>query len=390
MVECFERLDELERLYPEWEELCAAHRPWLPFFGPTWNRLWWRHFAESNRLVKDHLRLCSVRSSDGQLVAVAPLMLTERPAHGPLRARMLQFLGADPLVTEARGMLCAVERDAAAYDALLSHIDETRDQWDFVRWSAIPADVRVHAVFRSNTRVSPVPSASAFVLDLPSSWEELRARLPRNIKESLRKCYNSLRRDGLTFEFRVLAGRDALEGVERFFALHRLRAEREGTTGHNDVFASPRARAFLRDYFRESPPGASLVFQLLIGGEPVATRVGFRSDRSLYLYYSGYEPSFSRYSVMTTLLAETLKWAIGEGVTLANLSFGQDVSKSRWRPREIAFHEARWAAPSMRAQVLERAFHGLDRLRKHRRFTGVARQVLSQLTMRGAGAGGQT
>jgi CelD/BcsL family acetyltransferase involved in cellulose biosynthesis len=55
---------------------------------------------------------------------------------------------------------------------------------------------------------------------------------------------------------------------------------------------------------------------------------------TLYLYFSGYQREFGKYSVMTTLLAEIIKHAFAEGIGTVNLSTGNDVSKTRWAPRE--------------------------------------------------------
>ena len=49
-------------------------------------------------------------------------------------------------------------------------------------------------------------------------------------------------------------------------------------------------------------------------GQIVAMRLGFVVDDSLYLYYSGYDPLWARYSVMTTTVAEALKYAIACGL----------------------------------------------------------------------------
>jgi CelD/BcsL family acetyltransferase involved in cellulose biosynthesis len=54
---------------------------------------------------------------------------------------------------------------------------------------------------------------------------------------------------------------------------------------------------------------------------------------------------------MTTLLAEAIKWAIENGLTLVNLSTGNDPSKARWGPREIVFREAVMVRPRMRARL---------------------------------------
>lgn len=376
-IEHVHTLEALRRLGSDWQALADARSPWLPFLGPTWNVLWWKHFAERRPLMRDRLCVHALRGPKGELVAVAPLMLTERPGSGPLRIRMLQPFGADPLITEARGIACRSEHEALTYRTLLAHLESESEDWDLMRWGNVPSGGGAHLALGASAEVEVVKSAPNFLLELPSSWGEFTTRLPRNIKESLRKCYNSLKRAGLGFEFRVLdTNGDALLGLDRFFELHALRARRAGTVNHNDVFGAPESRAFLRDYFRESAVGGALVFQLLIGGKVVASRIGFRSRRSLYLYYSGYDPAFARYSVMTTLLAETLKFAIDRQVATVNLSFGDDVSKTRWRPESVLFHEARWASPSLRGQLLKRSFAGLSVLREHKHFGPVARLVL--------------
>jgi hypothetical protein len=51
---------------------------------------------------------------------------------------------------------------------------------------------------------------------------------------------------------------------------------------------------------RASEVGSAKLFELLVEGEVVASRIGFVLGDNLYLYFSGYHPRMSRYSVMTT------------------------------------------------------------------------------------------
>ena len=99
------------------------------------------------------------------------------------------------------------------------------------------------------------------------------------------------------------------------------------------------------------------LFQIRVGGRIVAVRIGFALGDQLYLYFSGYDPDYGPYSIMTTLMAETLQWAHGNGVALVNLSSGVDRSKTRFRPEMIAAEgfysvgagwRAQWALKAMR------------------------------------------
>ncbi len=82
--------------------------------------------------------------------------------------------------------------------------------------------------------------------------------------------------------------------------------------------------------------GELRLFEILVDGRIVATRIGFALGDELYLYFSGYDPAYGAYSIMTTLIAETLRWAHENGVAIVNLSSGVDRSKTRFRPQTIA------------------------------------------------------
>jgi CelD/BcsL family acetyltransferase involved in cellulose biosynthesis len=294
-------------------------------------------------------------------------MLTHRPSIGPLRVRVLQFFGADVNLTEVRGLVCRPQ-DQGDVIALLTHCFlERANDWDWLDWSCI-RDVGAtrHRLAQSGAidRDDLIPSYH--LLALPATWEELRASRPRNIKESLRKCYNSLKRAGLSFVFRVVECPDETpSALDIFFELHAQRARAVGTVEHPDVFAAPRERAFLAEYARcMAKRGQLRIFQLEIAGKVVATRVGFVFGDELYLYYSGYDMSWAKFSVMTTLVAESLKWAVNQRLKIVNLSAGRDVSKDRWDPKAVTFCSAVQIAPTRRASVAFRAYHAATRLRQ--------------------------
>jgi hypothetical protein len=77
---------------------------------------------------------------------------------------------------------------------------------------------------------------------------------------------------------------------------------------------------------------------------------------SIYLYYSGFDPTWARHSVMTTTVAETFKYAIEHGFRTVNLSIGREQSKLRWRPRLVEFHSAIVHREVLKSRILSRAY----------------------------------
>jgi CelD/BcsL family acetyltransferase involved in cellulose biosynthesis len=327
----------IAKLASEWEGLEQNLRPRTPFSSPLWNELWWKHFSAKSVWVRDELFIHTVRNEFGALIAVAPMMLTSRPAFGPLRVRALQLLGADENVTELRGIIARPEDLPEVFATLGNYFLATANRWDWLQWCGIPAEGPSRELLQRSGQIQWGRQVPNYYLPLPGSWEEFKAGLSRNMKEALRKCYNSLKRAGHDFTFRVVSRpEDAPAALHRFFDLHAERSLAHHLPYHANVFARPATREFLLEYGQLMAERDQLrVFELAIGGEVVASRVGFVLGRDLYLYYSGYRLGWAQHSVMTTVVAEAIRWAIAQGLGGVDLSTGRDLSKLRWKPTEI-------------------------------------------------------
>lgn len=374
-VEAIESMAAFCALGPEWQSLFAASGQELPFFTFEWADCWWAHMREERKSVRDSLHFRTLRTEDGKLVAVAPLVSTERPAVGPLRMRYLQFLGADPNMTEVRGMLTLPGYEQEAYRTLIC--DLARTPWDWIHWSGL------RTTENSEELECPWSIEKEEVRDqilcLAPTWEEYRSTLPRNIQESLRKCYNSLKRNNHVAVLRIAKDHAEIHtALDRFFLYHKARSQVSDTIPHANVFESQASQSFLRDVCcRLADSGITRIFELEVNGQVVATRIGFQFPNSLYLYYSGYLPEWAPFSVMTTTVAEAIKYAINEGLSTVNLSPGLDVSKTRWRPNEVVYRQGVQVAPTRRAVLAYRSYHKALQLRKHRMLRVFARGLSS-------------
>lgn len=342
-------------LEDEWRSL-EVHSG-LPFSSWDWAIAWWSQLREDKLGVKDSLFVVVMRADGGELLAVAPMLISRRPSVGPICVRQLQFFGADPNITELRGLVALPAWRADAYRALLAYANEHAAEWDTLLLSGMPPELDASAL-ASFTELHWQAPTLDYQLPLPPSWEAFRGALPRNIKESLRKCYNSLKRDGLQFRLEVAAdGAEIAGALEHFFRFHAARARLEGTVQHSDVFATAEARHFLVDVCsRFAARGCLRIFQLVVDERVVAVRIGFVVGEALYLYYSGYDAAFAKYSVMTTTVAEAIKYAIEQRMSTVNLSTGKDVSKARWNPVEVVARQVRLVSPSTRGEVAHQVY----------------------------------
>jgi CelD/BcsL family acetyltransferase involved in cellulose biosynthesis len=356
--------EAFEGLAAEWEALETELSPRTPFTSPLWNELWWRHLRR-RQPSRDEFFALVVRDNQ-QLIAVAPMMLTHIPGFGPLRYRHLQFFGATANIIEIRGLVCREEQEGLAIEALGHYFLAHRGGWNSVEWSGVRNAESSDRLLDGGSYVKLDGQIPDYCLRLPSTWQEFRATRKRNIKESLRKCYNSLKRGGYSFIFRVVTlPEEVPAALERFFALHAARASADFVVQHPNYFATAPTRAFLSEYVHKMAERGQLrIFELHIDNHIVATRIGFAFGKELYLYYSGYLPEWAAYSVMTTVVAESLQWAIRNGFTTVNLSSGKDVSKLRWGPDEVIFNEYVQLAPGWPNRLFYRTYRSAVSLRE--------------------------
>lgn len=356
-------LEKVAALRSDYERLGRVTGNRQPFALHDWHMAWCSHFLNCDPRIRDELLFYVLRDEEGICVALLPFTLSRRRI-GPFKIAYVNPLGEDPGVTEIRTPLIAVGYEYLAVHAVQAALEKIPD-WDWVYWAHLGPEIR-DALSGSAHVLHWRPPLSDVVLDLAPTWQEFRAGLKRNIRESLRHGYNSLKREGLTLEFHVFErAADVRRGLDRYLELHRMRAEFTGGPEHPNRFESNASRSFLYDVCdRLATRRGVRLFALQLQGEYVAMRLAFVVADSLYLYYSGFDPKWWRYGVMTTTDAESIKYAIESGFKTVNLSPTNIVSKSRWGPRQVDYSSAYQMRPSLLSRLANSAYSSERRLGK--------------------------
>src|SRR5207302_11195228 len=82
---------------------------------------------------------------------------------------------------------------------------------------------------------------------------------------------------------------------------------------HDDYFADPRRRAFFRAVVPAlAAAGAARIGVLCVDGEPAAAQLWFEHGDTLFLYYSGYDTRWARFSVALIATLEAIRSAMAE------------------------------------------------------------------------------
>jgi CelD/BcsL family acetyltransferase involved in cellulose biosynthesis len=353
-IETVTTVDGLAALRPCYERLHGVTGNTLPFALHEWHLAWCHHFLNCNPRIHDEPLFYVLRDSAGTCVGILPFVVSRRRV-GPLNIVSVNLLGDDPAITELRAPIIEPGYEYLVASAVQHHL-AAAGNWDWIHWTGISKAFAEALAVGGNLEWQP--ALLDYVLDLAPTWAEFRLRLKRNIRESLRHCYNSLKRDNHSFELQVIEDpAEVSRGLDRFLELHVMRANFKTGVPHPNRFESRVSRDFLYEVCeRLAERGAVRLFQLKVGSQVIAMRIGFVVGGSLYLYYSGFDPEWARYSVMTTTVAEAIKYAIAQGLKTVNLSPTQDISKTRWSPRQVDYQSVYEQSGRLRSRLARRAY----------------------------------
>lgn len=368
-------LADIEAAQDEWADLYARAAPSNPFTHPVWLTCWARAFVPPT-----DLRVLFVRDAEGTLVAVAPFYCDYRRlgAHRVVTRWCLLGMGRYVHHTELPQVLIAPGWERRVWRALMAWLSERRHEWDWLELSLPPAQGWFEPEWLPDRGpgagcvVMPTGARPCVVVPLPATWDAFLAERKHNVKESIRRGRNRLRRDGRHARLVVPATAEAVDAAtEAVIQLHKARADLSGTTPHSDYVAENKEQAFLRGVVRRLFECDALTPYLLeVDGEQAAGALVLRAQGTWFVALSGFSPQWWSYSVATTLLADIMRAAIEQGASVMNLAVGPNVAKLRWSEQLSTGHDFIVVGPRASSRLLFTLFWTMRSTRWNQRAAG--------------------
>ena len=347
----------------EWAALFAAQpSPSNPFLALPWVRGWYHAYVPQERrhlLFVRHERsgdLLGIAPMHLQTVAFGPVVLATRlmPVGGGLAGTPLELPGVLAGVDAIRDVSRAITAERCGQH--WSELPLTDSQGWFDPGWAIPGN-GAPVSFVEQQR-----SYACVVLRLASTWDDTRSGLKRNVKESVRRSTNRLKKEGRPWRVERLGEQIDSAAINRLLDLHRARSAMEQSSQrHHDAFAAPESRRVLHAVLPElGKLGLASIFELSLGCEVIASQLVLHSPGTSYVHSSGFDAAYWSLGPITFLHAQLIQHAIDRGDTWVNFSPGPSVSKLRWSqtmhvvntfaygsgPRSLSLHVALYRAAS--------------------------------------------
>jgi CelD/BcsL family acetyltransferase involved in cellulose biosynthesis len=334
-----------------WNTLFEEQPGSLPFQSLFWNEAWWSVFGRSPRLIARQPIIIVLRFQD-EIIAFFPMFRETLSILGVTLLGHVKPIGSDPNLTEVKTGIVRKGYEGDAYVALVSYFKRHGSRWKLITLPEIPAEVACECDYQT-IEIPVMPMIEGFVVALTDDWSVFHRSLKRNVKEDIRRSNNRLKRDGLSPDFTCLSDAAAIgHALPEFYRLHSERANKQGGVYHPDYFQSKKARSFIQLLASDPAKSGIRLFVLKERGRVVAARLAFENPYSTYLYYSGYALDYEKYSIMTRLVIEVMKRSITCCQRYVHLSFGRDLSKTRWSPQTASYKQYLIVPDSTRGRVM--------------------------------------
>jgi CelD/BcsL family acetyltransferase involved in cellulose biosynthesis len=261
-----ESWEGFESLRPVWDKLIASDEHPTIFKTFEWLDAWWHAFG------RDHKLLVLVINSGGNVVGVAPLMLSERSVFGR-RSRTVRFIGtpeADYCDFIGRDKEIIVKR-------VIDYLLERREEWTTVDLSQISERSKSVAVLRESFasqyhpyRIRVIETCPMFLFD---GDEQERASFNPKRGKTLRNHFNYLNKEG---SLELTETRDADRIERHLYSLFHYHVVRWSKTATPSRFLNPQHRDFyLRLSRKLAPIGRVSLLVLKRQGLPIAYKFNF-------------------------------------------------------------------------------------------------------------------
>lgn len=307
----------------DWEKV-MEHLPHRnPFLTPLWADLWLKHFggsADAKALV--------FRDEKGILRGIG--QVTESAEGG---GRGLTLTGGADL-WDYRDFVVQPGWEEQVFQSLAVFLHNA--PFNFIELNGIAEKSPTARFFpasleTSGLRVSRMPEDPVLNIHLPDSWEEFLGGLGAKDRHELRRKIRRAEREGPCAWVKETGPADLPEKMGLFLDLHR-RSRRD-----KSEFMTAEREAFFRDLAEQLLKNGWLDLSFLRFRDRFAAAFfSFDFGGKKYVYNSGYDPEFSRYSPGIVLSAYCLRGAIAEGLKEFNFLRGREEYKYRLGAREEA------------------------------------------------------
>lgn len=299
-IETVTTKEQFYSLKDKWNSLLKESSANNVYLTWEWLYTWWEIYGDSIR----HLNILTVKDND-EIVAIAPLITTDRKKEGLFTLKSLEFLGTGE---DEKDEVCSnyinfiVKNDAEdIYKAIFNYIQRGLEekQWDRVFLSSVPYSSATITFFSNGIKQNlgkgsylvnisgPIPCA---IISLLAEWDAYLRYISKMWRDKIKKWRRDIASNGDIQSELVTEPDKILTAFNDFVNLHQKRWQDIDEPG---LFSSSKFTDFHRKILKLFSDNRWVRIRLLkCNGKTIAASYNFNFDKTIYSYSSAYDRNF--------------------------------------------------------------------------------------------------
>jgi CelD/BcsL family acetyltransferase involved in cellulose biosynthesis len=324
------QINDFQTLQPVWNQLLKNNLLGSNVFL-TWEWLstWWKHFGPGKRLM-----ILTVEDQ-GAILGIAPLMFSEYKASAFGHIRKIELVAARD---SDYNNFIILRENVAVVNSIVDYLKNKIPGWDWIELKEIPESTdKLNLVnifshdFSSNLTLKMNVCNSCPYVVLPVSINLLMEKLGQKMRQNLTRRLREMRKN-----YRVElkrydeAGYSAKQAMTFLARLNKARWSAQGMPGLLDEKHDDFGNFQMDVAERFAEKGWLGLYFLMANDEPISAEYTFEYGRKVYSYLSGFDPSYSKYSVGNLLVMLLLERLIKDGFSEYDMLRGDEPYKFAW------------------------------------------------------------
>ncbi len=325
--------DAFRTLEEKWTSLLSESKLNSPFLTWHWMYNWWLNY-KSNYKYPPQLIIITASENGAKLDLILPLFVRTNVRYG-LSFKQIKYLGTDYESSDYLDIICNPDIETDKIKRIFDNpeIKDIFNSLDMISFNNLKSSSRLYKfkdeLFSgfSKTTHSRITSTCPY-LPLPENEDALLKSLSKNMKSSLRRTRNKIKKDASLKMYRVEDETELPGLIRALFELHHLRFSDQNKATKflyeiRGAFHTEMSRIFLKQDILK-------LFVVTFDEKPIGLLYCLEFNGRLMYLQAGFNPEFAKYALGNQLILFAINHAMDHNCVEFDFMRGSEAYKYKW------------------------------------------------------------
>lgn len=296
------------------------------FSSWEWLSTWWQYFGKNRKLL-----ILAVEDQH-DIVGIAPFMISKYRLPFLGTFKKVEFIGT-PHSDYSNFIL--LKNDIECINLIFKYLISS-DEWDWIELKELPEAALYQRILIKSFKNIPSKLDQKIrvcnicpYIKLSNTIDEVKKNLSKKMRKNLKDYLRKIEKNFNSIKFQSYneLSYSIDSAMDIFIKLHEMRWYPQGGVFQRTPILKNFHRSVARLFSKQGWLG---LYFMLVDEKPVAASYGFVYSKKFYYYLSGFDPTYSPYSIGNLMIFYLLQNCVNDGLEEFDFMRGNETYKFFW------------------------------------------------------------